>query len=317
MKKKTLALLGLAVCCGLLAAFMTSRLLSQRNAPPPDEDDKVMVLVAKQNLPYGTRLDVPDNYFEQKPYSIDQVPSGALREFKDAQSKLVMVNLVAQGTTVTKDQLMDAEQGGLPTQITAGKCAIGIQTNAVNTAGGLIIPNCRVDVVLTTADEAQVVLSDVLVRAINTSRKVDPQAPVIPSTVTLEVDWDQAVMLNVARKQGELSLVVRALGDHQDTTGMSVKKQELGKKTFVSSTKSTDGNPAALALTQPKPLTFDTSKPDSSKGEDETPVVKKKKAFMQELFNGSERIAIYFDDQTGRKLLDTELDQYDLPKSGK
>jgi len=319
MKKKTLVLLGLAVCCGLLAAFMTSRLLAQRTAPPPDEDDKVMVLVAKQNLPYGTRLDVPENYFEQKLFSLDQIPGGALRDFKEAQGRLVMANLVAQGSTVTKDQLMDSDQGGIGTSMPQGKRAIAIQTNAVATAGGLILPKSRVDVVLTTATEARVILSDILVRAVNTSQKVDPASPVIPQTVTLELDPEQAVMLSYARKQGDIGLIGRPLGDQIDTTQIVVKQGEIGRKTFTSTAKPGEGNPGNLDLTRPKPLPLvDPAKVDTAKGsDDETPVVTKKKAFVQELFNGSERIVMYFDNETGKKISDGELDQYDVPKTNK
>src|SRR5207237_5266327 len=130
-------LLGLAIGCGLLASFMTSRVLAQRSAAPAtDEDDKVTVLVAKQKLTFGQRLDIPENYLEEKSYTLDQVPSKALRKFEDAQGRLVMANFIAQGTAVTSDQLMDASSMGAGGMVPSGKCIEGNRTNAGHKAGG-------------------------------------------------------------------------------------------------------------------------------------------------------------------------------------
>ena len=318
MKNKTLILLGLAVACGLLASFMTSKLLSQRNQQPVDEDEKVMLLVAKQKLSYGVRLDVPENYLEAKEFPIDQAPQGALHNIEEARGRMVSVNYLAPGTPVVKDHLMDAGSMGLRGVMKDGKRAFAIRTNAAASAGGLILPGSHVDVMLTTQQEARVILSDVTVYAVDTHLKTDPNSPIIPQTVTLEVDPSQAIMLNLTGKKGDLSLSLRGMGDKMDTTGMKVTEGDIGK--IVSLGTKTDTSPGGIDLTQPKMLPIDplASKVEPTKTDDEpTTTVKKRKAFMRELYNGSERTVAWFDDETGKGIADEDRELYDIPKSKK
>ena len=53
MKPKTMILMVIAVVCGLVASYLTSRMLAQ-NKDAPAEEEKVKVLVAKQKIPMGT-----------------------------------------------------------------------------------------------------------------------------------------------------------------------------------------------------------------------------------------------------------------------
>jgi pilus assembly protein CpaB len=316
MKNKTLILLGLAVVCGLLASFMTSRLLSQRNAQPVDEDEKVTLLVAKQKLTYGLRLDVPENYLEPKDFPVDQVPQGAIHNVEEARGKMVSVNYLAPGTAIVKDHLLDSGSVGYGGKMTQGKRAFAIRTNAASSAGGLILPGSHVDVMLTTKDEARVILSDIMVCAVDTHVKTDPNSPMVGQTVTLEVDPPQAALLNLAGRQGDLSLSLRALGDKVDTIGTVVTVGDVSK---VASSSTKSGSViGGVDPTQPKVLPIEPNfigKTEPTKTEDEVPAVKKRKAFKQELYNGPELIVTYFDDETGKRILDDDKGLYDLPKS--
>jgi pilus assembly protein CpaB len=324
MKNKTVILLCLAVGCGLLAAFLTSKLLSQRSAPPQDEEEKVMLLVAKQKLTYGTKLDVPENYLEVKEYPLDQAPQNALHNVEEARGKMISITYLPPGTFVTKDHLIDAQSVGIQGDLPQGKRAVGIRTNAVATAGGLIVPRSHVDVMLTTATETKVILSDILVRAVDTHLKQDANSPIIPQTVTLEVDPEQAAILRLAEKTGDISLSVRPLGDKLDTTRITVSPDAFGKR-GMGTNKSADGTAGGSDLTAPKTVELmpkaigtEVSKPDTVKSDDDpAPTIKKRKAFMQELYNGSEKIVLYFDDQTNKLLKPADYEKYELPTCDK
>jgi len=113
--------------------------------------------------------------------------------------------------------------------------AIGVQVNAETTAGGFILPNDRVDVVLSRDVsggngsknfESETILSDVRVLAVDqTAQPQKDQQSVVGKTATLELAPAQAELLARSQQMGIVSLVLRALGD---STGEPVA--EIPKK---------------------------------------------------------------------------------------
>src|SRR5437764_14801282 len=86
MKPKTMILMVVAVACGLAASYMTSKLLAERKAQPPE--DRVPVLVAKTKVPKYTHLKDPSKYFEQKwRLTADLPTSGYFSDLKEIQGK--------------------------------------------------------------------------------------------------------------------------------------------------------------------------------------------------------------------------------------
>jgi Flp pilus assembly protein CpaB len=134
--------------------------------------------------------------------------------------------------------------------------AMAIKVSAESMVGGFISPGDRVDVILTSQvklsgderDEAamkidrhasQTVLENVNVLAIDQNSKKEDDKAKVGRTVTLEVDAHGAEKLALASEMGDLSLVLRALGDNtlsdktkkQFTTDVQVSSvlQELGR----------------------------------------------------------------------------------------
>jgi pilus assembly protein CpaB len=313
MKSKTVILLGLAVVFGLVASFLTSKLLAERSNNAQEDEEKVTIFVAKQNLAGWQRLDVPENYFEEKQYSADNVPARAITNLQELKDRL-LAKAISKGIPVTKDDLLAPELAGLPGQMPAGKRGVAIQSNAVATAGGLIRPDFRVDVMLTTPTDTKVILSDIQVLAVDTHQKVEPGATVVPQTVTLLVDPEQAAVLKHAQSKGKVELTVRPFGDKTDSSKVRITDQDLGKvgNTF-SETRGDDGTPGSVDLTAARTLGPKAiEKPSEEPTGQPTPVAKKK-AFVQILYNGGEKIINYFDNETGKAIPPGEADQYDLP----
>jgi pilus assembly protein CpaB len=103
-----------------------------------------------------------------------------------------------------------------------GKRAVSIPISAESGAGGFILPNDRVDVILTREVEnetqrtfrSQTLLNDVRVLAIDqVLRQDDDQEYVVANTATLELSLGQSELLAQAQANGELSLALRGLGD--------------------------------------------------------------------------------------------------------
>jgi Flp pilus assembly protein CpaB len=100
---------------------------------------------------------------------------------------------------------------------------IGVPVSADTSAGGFILPNDRVDVVLTRdvsggsgmkLFESGTIFRDVRVLAVDqTAQPQKDQQSVVGKTATLELTPDQTELLTRAQQMGIVSLALRALGD--------------------------------------------------------------------------------------------------------
>jgi pilus assembly protein CpaB len=124
----------------------------------------------------------------------------------------------------------------------SGMRAIATQISAETGAGGFILPNDRVDVILTRRDreaekasgtEVQVsetILRNVRVLAIDqTLDDKGAQKNVIGKTATLELSERQAETLSLAQKVGTLSLALRSITDASKNTTPSDDTETTGK----------------------------------------------------------------------------------------
>jgi len=107
-----------------------------------------------------------------------------------------------------------------------GQQAIATSISTATSAGGFILPNDRVDVIMTrqgTEDEGgnfitESILENVRVLAIDqTIEEKDGEAVVVGSTATLQLTPDQAKILVVAQQMADrLTLALRSLEDSGD-----------------------------------------------------------------------------------------------------
>ena len=107
MKPKTTILMVLAIGCGLAAAFMTNKLIADRNKDAP-EVEKVNVLVAKagmKKLEAMTFVKKADDFFEIQEKAKIEVPKDAFTELsdKDLKDGFRVSRAISEGT-VTSDK---------------------------------------------------------------------------------------------------------------------------------------------------------------------------------------------------------------------
>src|SRR6516225_4321337 len=101
MKPKTLILMIVAIGCGLVASYMTSRVLSDR--PTQTEEEKVTILVAKQNLSMGLFIKEPEKYFEDKEFTKGREPRKALKNFDEVKDRRLNKALSAEQFVTADD----------------------------------------------------------------------------------------------------------------------------------------------------------------------------------------------------------------------
>lgn len=157
----------------------------------------------------------------------------ALEALKDS---VVRSHFVA-GEPIREEKLANPGSGFLSAILPSGKRAIGVRVTAENTAGGFILPNDRVDVIHTVAEDkgggqsvnvSRTILSNIRVLAID--QKADEtsgDAVAIGKTATLELSPKEAEIIAAAEASGALSLALRSTADNDEAPSASQDKNRL------------------------------------------------------------------------------------------
>lgn len=240
MKIAQLAVLGVAVVAAGGAFVVASNLANKEpeRIEVPVAAPKIElteVLVASKNISLGTNM---------KPEMVEWVkwPKEGLSEgFITKQNAPKGLNIeedpaIARsqffvGEPIRESKLVRAGKGYMSAILPAGQQAVATSISTATSAGGFILPNDRVDVIMTrqgSEDEGgnfitEKILENVRVLAIDqTIEEQEGKAVVVGSTATLQLTSDQVKILAVAQQLADrLTLALRSLEDAGDekTTG--------------------------------------------------------------------------------------------------
>jgi pilus assembly protein CpaB len=150
-----------------------------------------------------------------------------------ADQKAELVGAIARaslyaGEPVTDGKLIRTDQGYMAAILPAGMRAIAIGISVVTTAGGFILPNDRVDVIMVRPGESEgsdyvteTILSNIRVLAIDQAiEDKDGEKTVVGTTATLELSPRQAQILAAAQPVAErLMLSLRSIADSNVAPG--------------------------------------------------------------------------------------------------
>jgi pilus assembly protein CpaB len=234
MKAARIVVLGVALAAGGVAAFLASghREAALPPPPPPPPLATVEILVAKNDLGRGQLIADGDVGWQIWP-EVAANPSFVKKtERPDAMEQFVgaVVRIpVAAGEPIRDPAVVFAKGSGfLAAVLTKGMRAVSMEISPENGAGGFILPDDHVDVLLTRHDKAAEKLSGVdkiiseailrNVRVLAIDQAVEEKAGqkvVVGRTATLELSPDQSETLQLSRQLGTLSLVLRSLVDSQ------------------------------------------------------------------------------------------------------
>jgi pilus assembly protein CpaB len=232
MKAARIVVAGIAVAAGLAAALLVGSggdspeapappIVAEMRGPPTSE-----VLVAVQAIPIGGTLNEQNTNWRRWPdeaigqHFIRRVDRpNARQELNGAISRFPLL----AGEPINDARIIRADRPGFMAAILSpGMRAISVPITPETGAGGFILPNDRVDVILTRRERAagqdtfvsDTILSNVRVLAIDqTIQERDGEKVVVGRTATLELQSRQAESLALARQMGELALALRSLAD--------------------------------------------------------------------------------------------------------
>ncbi|WP_454853320.1 Flp pilus assembly protein CpaB [Rhizobium binxianense] len=233
MRPARVIILAVAVVAAGLAGLMAMRLAGSGGVVTQvksviEKEPTVKVLVSSANLPVGARLDEkaihwmawPQNGVVQG-FITEKDKPDAIKDLKGAVVRLP----IFEGEPIRPEKVADSNSRILSSLLPAGKRAVSTEISVATGAGGFILPNDRVDVIMVRKGEdsgkliTETVLSNVRVLAIDQQiqEKEDGTKAVVGTTATLELTPDQAKVLIVAQQMADrLSLALRSVADAQE-----------------------------------------------------------------------------------------------------
>lgn len=244
MRPARIILVVVALVAGGLAALLVLRTGDSPTAPAEVvtqvvEEAKTQILVAKTPIGVGERLNPETVEWQDWPEGAIRPEYVTISTMPDAPS--VLTGAVARfeffpGEPIREQKLVKSDQGYLSAVLSSGMRGVSVGVTAVSSAGGFVVPNDHVDVLLTTSssagEQSEVVLSNVRVLAIGkrlgelgvsggdeTGEVANPMPQTFDNSTiaTLELTPSQAEALINASMRGQLSLTLRSVVDFGKT----------------------------------------------------------------------------------------------------
>ncbi|MHB8269326.1 Flp pilus assembly protein CpaB [Bradyrhizobium sp.] len=229
MNTARIVVLTIAVGAGGVAAYLASGSEPKAPSEPVIQLQTVDVLVAKNDIGLGQSVTAEDVQWQTWPASTASTNFMRRNErpeaVKDILGSIARAPFIA-GEPIREPKLVKPNGSGFMAAILpTGMRAVSTEISPETGAGGFILPNDRVDVILSKREKnpdkgspdlivAEIILTNIRVLAIDQAPKEkDGQNAVVGKTATLELKPDQAELLARARQSGTLSLALRSIVD--------------------------------------------------------------------------------------------------------
>jgi pilus assembly protein CpaB len=230
MNTARIAVLAIAIGAGGIAAYLASG-SSEQPAPaqPVAQMQTVDILVAKTDIGLGQSVKPDDLQWQAWPAA--SASGSFINRASKADAIKEITGSIARspfiaGEPIRDQKLVKADGSGFMAAILPqGFRAVSTEITPETGAGGFILPNDRVDVLLTKRDKnpdgkgadvpvSEVILTNIRVLAIDQAPKEkEGSSAMVGRTATLELKPEQTETLARARQSGTLSLALRSIAD--------------------------------------------------------------------------------------------------------
>jgi pilus assembly protein CpaB len=241
MKRARVVVLAIAITAALGAAWIAQSVVSR--APEVQHVERTVgatdVLVAATDINLGDS--VRADAFKWQQWPVEGVTPGLITKDAQPNAPSELSGAVARapfiaGEPIKEQKLIKVSEGGVMAAILpSGMRAISTPIREETAAGGFILPNDRVDVILSykmrtgrkEESVSEAVLRNIRVLAIGQAlENKDGEKVVTGKTATLELTPRQAEVLTLAQSMGEISLSLRSLAD---TAGQAEPTAKIGE----------------------------------------------------------------------------------------
>ncbi|MEM9732172.1 MAG: Flp pilus assembly protein CpaB [Pseudomonadota bacterium] len=229
MKPMQLILIAIALVCALGAGLL---MMNMGDEPAPKVAKKkkppvTRVLIANKKIAMGSSLGAENLKWEKWPkdtvresYITQKANPKAIEEYKKAIARSGFF----AGEPIRDAKIVHTDSGYLSAILPAGKRAMAIPVRATSSAGGFVLPNDNVDVILNyrmkpegggpTKLITEVILQNIRVLAVDRLiEEKEGKKAKVGRTITLELTAQQTEIVAAARATGSLTLALRSVED--------------------------------------------------------------------------------------------------------
>ena len=250
MNTARIVVLAIAIGAGGIAAYL-ARGSDDKPAPaqPVAQLQTVDILVAKSDIGLGQSVKPDDLQWQTWPAATASNSfisrANKAEAIKEITGSIARSPFIA-GEPIREQKLVKADGSGFMAAILpAGYRAISTEISPETGAGGFILPNDRVDVILTKRDKgsasggsdgpnSEIILGNIRVLAIDQAPKEkDGSSSLVGRTVTLELKPEQAETLARSRQSGSLTLALRSIADLNATDKPDEQSNRRGENLNV------------------------------------------------------------------------------------
>lgn len=242
---RSLIIIFLAIVCGTAAAVGMNQAF--RRSASTQETGEVRtrtVIVASQRISRGTAL--TKEMLTEVEWPENLVPGEVMSSLDDAVGRVAMSTILPREPLFKGKLTKENGEGFIASIIKPGMRAYSIETKGPSASvAGFVRPGDRVDVLVNVRGNANddtgggfttTLLQSVEIIAID--RMLDPDADPLKmvemwtkgnsfTSVTLEVTPDQASLLSLGQRYGDLSLSLRRMGDMDETNATATTMTDI------------------------------------------------------------------------------------------
>ncbi len=232
-RARTIIVIGVAILLALMASVGVYRYLSEKGRVAEEARlQTVGIVVAVIDIPLGTQI-IP-NQVAITAWPKDLYPKDSFADPKSVVGRVARRDFM-RGEPIVESKLVPAEKGAglLSLIVQEGKRAFTIRVNEVVGVGGFIVPDTRVDVIVTMVPPgssekvSKIVLENMHVLAAGQIVEQKENKPITVNTVTLSVTPDEAEKLALASNDGVIQLVLRNFMDNDNVVTVGATRSRL------------------------------------------------------------------------------------------
>lgn len=238
MQNRLKIALVVAVFFGLVAAYGIYNFLRQKGQEAEALRQQTQnVVVAAQELPAGTAINddmIKKGMVKAVPWPKASVPTGSFSSPEQVVGKTNRAKIMANEPIL--ESRLAGEGAGLTTRLEAGKRAMALRVDEIIGVSGFIVPDDRVDVIVTTTPPgnknqddkiSKIVLQNKRVLSVAQSVEQKDGKPQVARSITVEVTPEESEKLSLATQEGQIVLALRSTGDDTDAKTAGSNKRDL------------------------------------------------------------------------------------------
>ena len=238
MQNRLKIALVVAVFFGLIAAYgIYNFLRQQRQTAEALRQETQNVVVAAKEIPAGTAFNddmIKKGMVKAVQWPKASVPAGSFSSPEQVVGKTNRVKIMAN-EPISESRLA-GEGAGLTIRLEAGKRAMAVKVDEIIGVSGFIVPDDRVDVIVTTTPPgsqnqddkvSKIVLQNKRVLSVAQSVEQKDGKPQVARSITVEVTPEESEKLSLATQEGQIVLALRSVGDDTDAKTAGSNKRDL------------------------------------------------------------------------------------------